>query len=143
MLYATLLGTLYRLIFRKPQRAHQGSLRNNIRNALGQEMLSSTILTLLLVVFLGNALLVNLTFKTSLTVRTVYLNGCYTRDKVLPGVILMIRRPCDLNLVMISLLASKCQHFKLKGFQFYSIKWLKNKYTNFKVLAFLKPLKIS
>ena len=31
--------------------------------------------------------------------------------------ILMIR-PCDLNLVMISSLASKCQHFKLRGLQF-------------------------
>ena len=29
------------------------------------------------VVFLGNALLVSFTFKTSLTVLTVYLNGCY------------------------------------------------------------------
>ena len=29
------------------------------------------------IVFWGNALLVNITFNTSLTVRTVYLNGCY------------------------------------------------------------------
>ena len=29
------------------------------------------------IVFWGKALLVNLTFNTSLTVRTVYLNGCY------------------------------------------------------------------
>ena len=31
--------------------------------------------------------------------------------------ILMIWRPCDLNLVIISSLASKCQHFKLRGLQ--------------------------
>ena len=50
--------------------------------------------------------------------------------------ILMIRRPCDLNLVMISSLASKCQHFKLRGLQFHYIKWQKNRHPNFKVLAF-------
>ena len=50
--------------------------------------------------------------------------------------ILMIWRPCDLNLVMISSLASKCQHFKLRGLQFHYIKWLKNRHSNFKVLAF-------
>ena len=50
--------------------------------------------------------------------------------------ILMIWRPCDLNLVMISSLASKCQHFKLRGLQFHYIKWLKKGHSNFKVLAF-------
>ena len=50
--------------------------------------------------------------------------------------ILMVWRPCDLNLIMISLLASKCQHFKLRGLQFHFIKWLKNGHPNFKVLAF-------
>ena len=50
--------------------------------------------------------------------------------------ILMIKRPCDLNLVMISSLASKCQHFKLRGLQFHIIKWLKKGHSNFKVLAF-------
>ena len=40
--------------------------------------------------------------------------------------ILMIRRACDLNLVMISSLASKGQDFKLRGLQFHYIKWLKN-----------------
>ena len=39
--------------------------------------------------------------------------------------ILMIKRPCDLNLAMISSLASKCQHFKLRGLSFHYIKWLK------------------
>ena len=33
--------------------------------------------------------------------------------------ILMIGRPFDLNLVMIFSLASKCQHFKLRGLQFH------------------------
>jgi hypothetical protein len=50
--------------------------------------------------------------------------------------ILMIWRPCDLNLVMISSVASKCKHFKLRGLQFHFIKWLKNGHPNFKVLAF-------
>ena len=36
--------------------------------------------------------------------------------------ILMIKRPCDLNLVIITSLASKCQHFKLRGLQFHYIK---------------------
>ena len=39
--------------------------------------------------------------------------------------ILMICRPCDLNLVMISSLALKCQDFQLRGLQFHIIKWLK------------------
>ena len=55
--------------------------------------------------------------------------------------ILMIWRPSDLNLVMISSLASKCQHFKLRGLQFHSIKWLKNGHPNFKVLAFWSQLR--
>ena len=40
--------------------------------------------------------------------------------------IFMVSRPCDLNLVMIYSLATKCQHFKLRGLQFHYIKWLKN-----------------
>ena len=36
---------------------------------------------------------------------------------------------------MISLLASKCQHFKLRGLQFHYIKWLKKGHSIFKVLA--------
>ena len=40
--------------------------------------------------------------------------------------ILMIRRSCDFNLVMISSLASKGQDFKLRGGQFHFIQWLKN-----------------
>ena len=50
--------------------------------------------------------------------------------------IFIIWRACDLNLVMISSLASKCQHFKLRGLQFHYIKWLKKRHPNFKVLAF-------
>ena len=50
--------------------------------------------------------------------------------------ILMIYRPCDLNLVIISSLAAKCQDFEIRGLQFHFIKWLKNRHFNFKVLAF-------
>ena len=50
--------------------------------------------------------------------------------------ILMIYRPWDLNLVIISSLAAKCQDFEIRGLQFHSIKWLKNRHFNFKVLAF-------
>ena len=50
--------------------------------------------------------------------------------------IVIIWRPCDFNLVMISSVASKWQHFKLGGLQFHFIKWLKNRHPNFKVLAF-------
>ena len=39
--------------------------------------------------------------------------------------ILMIWRPCELNLAMIFWLASKCKYFKLRGLQFCYIKWLK------------------
>jgi len=46
------------------------------------------------------------------------------------------KRPCDLNLVMISSLAAKCQHFQVGGLQFHYIKWLKKGHFNFKVLAF-------
>ena len=48
----------------------------------------------------------------------------------------MIWRPCDLNLVMISSMASKCQDFKHRGLQFYFIKSLKNGQPKFQVLAF-------
>ena len=50
--------------------------------------------------------------------------------------IIMIERPCDLNLVLISSLAAKCQHFQVGGLQFHYIKWLKKGHFNFKVLAF-------
>ena len=50
--------------------------------------------------------------------------------------ILIIWRPSELSLVMISSLASKCQHFKLRGLQFHLVKWLKIGHFNFKVLAF-------
>ena len=48
----------------------------------------------------------------------------------------MIRRACDLNLIMISLLASKCQDFKLQSLQFHFIKQLENGHSNFKDLLF-------
>ena len=50
--------------------------------------------------------------------------------------IFMVWRPCDLNLAMVSSLATKCQHFKLGGLQFHYIKWLKKGHFKFKVLAF-------
>ena len=50
--------------------------------------------------------------------------------------ILMILRPCNLDLVMISSLAAKCQDFEIRGLQFHIIKWLKNRHFKFKVLAF-------
>ena len=37
--------------------------------------------------------------------------------------ILMIYRPCDLNLVIISSLAAKCQDFEIRGLQFHCIKF--------------------
>ena len=50
--------------------------------------------------------------------------------------ILMTWRQCDLDLVMISSLAAKCQDFEIRGLQFLIIKWLKNRHFNLKVLAF-------
>ena len=38
------------------------------------------------------------------------------------NLIFMTRRGCDLNFVMISSLASKCQDFKLRGLEFHFIK---------------------
>ena len=38
--------------------------------------------------------------------------------------------------IMLSSLASKCQHFKLKGLHFHYTKWLKKGHSNFKVLSF-------
>jgi hypothetical protein len=49
---------------------------------------------------------------------------------------LMLRKPFDLNLVMISPLASKCQDFKLRGLQLHFINRLKNGHFNFKDLPF-------
>ena len=48
--------------------------------------------------------------------------------------IIMVCRACDLNLVMIFSLASKCQGFKLRGFQSNFIKQLKNGHPNYKDL---------
>jgi hypothetical protein len=50
--------------------------------------------------------------------------------------IFMILRPCDLNLVMTSSMASKFQDFKLRVLQFHFIKQLKNGHPNFKNLPF-------
>ena len=50
--------------------------------------------------------------------------------------ILMIWRPCDLNLVMISSLASKCQDFKFGMPVFQPFYEMKLKTSKFKVLAF-------
>ena len=50
--------------------------------------------------------------------------------------IFMVKRPCDLNLVIIPSLATKCQHFKLRGLQFHYIKGLKKGHFKFEVLAF-------
>ena len=50
--------------------------------------------------------------------------------------ILMTCRACDLNLVMKSLLASKCQDFKVKMPFFQPLYVMKLKTSKFKVLAF-------
>ena len=52
------------------------------------------------------------------------------------NLIFMTWRACDLNFVMISLMASKCQDFKLIGLQFHFIKQLKKGHPNFKALPF-------
>ena len=50
--------------------------------------------------------------------------------------IFMVLRPCDLNLVMISSLASKCQDFKVEMPFFQRLYVMKLKTSKFKVLAF-------
>ena len=50
--------------------------------------------------------------------------------------IFMVSRPCDLNLVMISSLASKCQDFEVEIPFFQSLYLMKLKTSKFKVLAF-------
>ena len=50
--------------------------------------------------------------------------------------IFMKGRAWDLNLAMISLLASKCQDFKLRGLQFQFIKRLKNGHPKLEELQF-------
>ena len=44
--------------------------------------------------------------------------------------ILMVWRPCDLNLVIIFSLAAKCQDFEIRGLQFHFIKLLKSSHPN-------------
>ena len=44
----------------------------------------------------------------------LFLSSCF-----LQKILFCYTRACDLNLVMISSLASKCQHFKLRGLQFH------------------------
>ena len=50
--------------------------------------------------------------------------------------IFMVKRPCDLNLVMIPSLASKCQDFKVEMPFFQPLYVMKLKTSKFKVLAF-------
>ena len=50
--------------------------------------------------------------------------------------ILMIWRAYDLNLVMMSSLASKCQDIKLKSILFHFIKWLKMDILTFRTCHF-------
>ena len=50
--------------------------------------------------------------------------------------IFMVKRPCDLNLVIISSLASKCQDFKVEMPFFQPLYVMKLKTSKFKVLAF-------
>ena len=50
--------------------------------------------------------------------------------------IFMVQRPGDLNLVMISSLASKCQDFKVEMPFFHPLYVVKLKTSKFKVLAF-------
>ena len=49
--------------------------------------------------------------------------------------ILMIYRPCDLNLVIIALLAAKCQDFEIRGLQFHCIKWLKKRHSHIAIVV--------
>ena len=55
--------------------------------------------------------------------------------------ILVIWRHCDLNLVMISFLASRCQDFKVETPVFQPFYDMKLKTSNFKVLAFCSQWK--
>ena len=50
--------------------------------------------------------------------------------------IFMVQRPCDLNLAMISSLASKCKDFKVEMHFFQPLYVMKLKTSKFKVLAF-------
>ena len=52
------------------------------------------------------------------------------------NLILMVKRPCDLNLVMISSLAAKCQDFKVEMPFFQPLYVMKLKTSKFKGLAF-------
>ena len=50
--------------------------------------------------------------------------------------IFMVKKPCHLNLVMISSLATKCQDFKVEMPFFQPLYVMKLKTSKFKVLAF-------
>ena len=53
------------------------------------------------------------------------ISSCTIFDSFFSAATVLIRRAHDLNLVMMSSLASTCQDFKLKDLQFHIIKWLK------------------
>ena len=48
-----------------------------------------------------------------------------------------------MNLATVSSLATKCEHFKFRGFLFHYIKWLKKRHFNFEVLAFWSQIQIT
>ena len=66
--------------------------------------------------------------------------GMRERGKLLPltfqYLIFMVQRPCDLNLVLMFSLASKCQDFKFEMSFFQPLCVMKLKTSKFKVLAF-------
>ena len=64
--------------------------------------------------------------------RAFYCSKCLTRVACLND------KARDLNLVVISLLASKCQDFKLRGLQFHFSKQLKNGHSNFEASEDIK-----
>ena len=66
--------------------------------------------------------------------RAVMRDGWLPLPLAFQYLILLIWRDCDLNLVMISLLTSKCQDIKLRGLQFQFIKQQKNGHFKFEDL---------
>ena len=80
----------------------------------------------------------NFDFKTKKVIfqRTRMRKGGLPLPLPFQYLILMIWRACDLDLVMISLLASKCQDCKHRGLQFHLKKQLRNGHSNFKDFLF-------
>ena len=64
--------------------------------------------------------------ETIYNTKVIYITSSLPLPLAFPYLILLIWRVCNSNLVMISLLASKWQDFKLRGLQFHFIKQLKN-----------------